>query len=111
MVQFKRKSNHQVVIYCVYNNSYRLLHQKRILGECALISSLPGKAMRAQVAERSVLKAKPGKLQKTQTWYSVYLFTHWFALQTSNYDLIFDFCVDSASLATSFKKWNVIMTC
>ena len=31
-------------------------------------------------------------------------------LQTSDYDVIFDFCVDSASLATSFKKCNVIMT-
>ena len=25
-------------------------------------------------------------------------------LQTSDYDLFFDFCVDSASLETSFKK-------
>ena len=31
-------------------------------------------------------------------------------LQTSDYDVIFDFCVDSASLATSLKKCNVIMT-
>ena len=31
-------------------------------------------------------------------------------LQTRDYDIIFDFCVDSASLATSFKKWNIIMT-
>ena len=31
-------------------------------------------------------------------------------LQTSDYDVIFDFCVDSVSLATSFKKCNVIMT-
>ena len=30
--------------------------------------------------------------------------------QTSDYDVIFDFCVDSASFATSFKKCNVIMT-
>ena len=30
--------------------------------------------------------------------------------QTSDYDVIFDFCVDLASLATSFKKCNVIMT-
>ena len=27
-----------------------------------------------------------------------------FTLQTSNYDVIFDFCVDSASLATSLKR-------
>ena len=32
------------------------------------------------------------------------------ALQTSHYDVIFEVCVDSASLATSFKKCNVIMT-
>ena len=31
-------------------------------------------------------------------------------LQTSDYDVIFHICVDSASLATSFKKCNVIMT-
>ena len=29
---------------------------------------------------------------------------------SSNYDIIFNFCVDSASLATSIKKCNVIMT-
>ena len=32
------------------------------------------------------------------------LFTHCFTLQTSDYDVIFDFCVNSASLATSFKS-------
>ena len=32
------------------------------------------------------------------------------ALQTSDYDVIFYVCVDSASLATSFKKCSVIMT-
>ena len=31
-------------------------------------------------------------------------------IQNSDYDIIFDFCVDSASLALSFKKCNVIMT-
>ena len=31
-------------------------------------------------------------------------------LQTSDYDVFFDFCVVSASLATLFKKCNVIMT-
>ena len=43
--------------------------KKRILGECLLISSLPGKALRtrvdiARLAERftCVLKAEPGKL-------------------------------------------------
>ena len=33
-----------------------------------------------------------------------------FTLQTRDYDVIEDTCVDSASLATSFKKCNVIMT-
>ena len=32
------------------------------------------------------------------------------ALQTSDYGIIFDVCVDLASLATSFEKCNVIMT-
>ena len=31
-------------------------------------------------------------------------------LQTSDYDVMFYFCVDSASLATSFKKCNIMMT-
>ena len=33
-----------------------------------------------------------------------------FLYQTSHYDVMFDFCVDSVSLATSFKKCNAIMT-
>ena len=32
------------------------------------------------------------------------------SFQTSDYDVIFYFCVDPVSLATSFKKCNVIMT-
>ena len=32
-------------------------------------------------------------------------------LQTSDYDVLFNFCVDSASLTMSFKKCNVIMPC
>ena len=31
-------------------------------------------------------------------------------LKTIDYDVILDFCVDSASLTTSYKKCNVIMT-
>ena len=31
-------------------------------------------------------------------------------LQTSDYDVIFYFCIGSASIATSLKKSNVIMT-
>ena len=41
---------------------------------------------------------------------SINQFTHCFTIQTSYYDVIFDICVDTASLATSFKKCNVIMT-
>ena len=67
------------------------------------MSSLLGKALRKRVDiasdSTSILKAEPCKLdyQKTQTWYSIYQFTHCFTLQTSDYDVIFDFCVDSAS--------------
>ena len=43
-----------------------MMQQKRILGECLLISSLPGKALRTlvDIASDSIcfLKAKPGKL-------------------------------------------------
>ena len=43
------------------------------------------------------LEAQPGTFDiKMPTWYSIYQFTHCFTLQTSNYDVIFDFCVDSA---------------
>ena len=49
-----------------------------------------------------VLKAEPGNLD-TCTWYSIYQITHCFTLQTRDYDVIFDFCIDSAYLATSFK--------
>ena len=45
-----------------------------------------------------------------QTWYSIYQFIHCFTLETCNYDVIFDICIDSASLATLFKKCNIIMT-
>ena len=40
----------------------------------------------------------------------IYQFTHCFTLQTSDYDVFFYFYIDSASLATSFKKCNDIMT-
>ena len=71
-----------------------------------MISSLPGKALRMLVdIARLALVSKDANLV---FYLSVY--THCFTLQTSDYDVIFDFCVDSASLATSFKKCNVIMT-
>ena len=58
------------------------------------------------------LKAEPGKLDTKNAnlvfYLSVYLLLN--PPLTSDYDVIVDFCVDSASLATSFKKCNVIMT-
>ena len=58
-----------------------------------------------------VLKAKPGKLDiKIRKPGILFIGLRIGSLQTSDYDVIFDFCVDSASLATSFKKCNVIMT-
>ena len=45
---------------------------------------------------KSVLKAEPGKLVIIRRE-PVYQFTHCFNLKTSDYDVIFDFCVDSAS--------------
>ena len=81
-------------------------------------SSFPGKALRtlvdiARLAERFNMRSQ-GRAwsigyQKMQTWYSIQ-FTHCFSLQTSDYDVVFDLYVDSVSLATSFKKCNVIMT-
>ena len=45
-----------------------------------------------------ILKAEPGKFDiKKRTWYSIYEFTPCFTLQTSDYDVIFDFSVDLAS--------------
>ena len=44
--------------------------------------------------------------QKMQTGYILFI-----SLPIgSDYDMIIEFCVDSASLATSFKKCNVIKT-
>ena len=60
-----------------------------------------------------VLKAEPGKLDIKRRanlvfYLSVYPLLN--TLQTSDDGVIFDFCVDSASLATSFKNCNVIIT-
>ena len=74
-----------------------------------LISRLQGKVLRTLLRASDstfVLKAEPGKLE---TWYSIYQFTNCFTLQ-SDYDVIFEFCVESAALTTSFKKSNGIMT-
>ena len=73
---------------------------------CLLISSLPGKALRmlveiARLAERfnmhSQSRAWRTWYQNTRTRYSFYQFTHCFTLQTSDYNVIFNFCVDSVS--------------
>ena len=66
-----------------------------------LISSLPGKALRILVA----IARLAGNI-----WYSIYQFIHCCTLITSDFDVIFDCCVSSASLVTSFKECNVIMT-
>ena len=59
-----------------------------------------------------VLKAEPGKLDIKRREPGILFISLPIVdtLLTSDYDVIFDFCVDSASLATSFKKCNVIMT-
>ena len=59
-----------------------------------------------------VLKAKPGKLdiKRANLVFHLSVYPLLDTLQASDCDVIFDFCVDSASLATSFKKCNVIMT-
>ena len=54
-----------------------------------------------------VLEAEPGKLDIKKHEPCILFISF---LQTSDYDVIIDFCVDSASLATSFKKCNLIMT-
>ena len=83
------------------------------------MSSLPGKAFKtlvdiARLAEqfdmRSQSRAWLTSYQKTQTWYFIYLFTSLLTGQTSDIDVFIDFCVNSMSLTTSFKKCNVIMT-
>ena len=55
-----------------------------------------------------VLKAELGKLDIKRCKPGI-LFISLPIVEHSN-DVIFDFCVDSASLATSFLKCNVIMT-
>ena len=49
-------------------------------------------------------------IKRREPGIQIFQFTHCFSLQTSDYDVISYFCVDSASLATSMKKFNVIMT-
>ena len=68
-----------------------------MLGECLLISSLPGKSSGmlvdiARLAERFNMRSRSRNFQ----------FTSWLTLQTSEYDVIIEFRVDSMSLTTSF---------
>ena len=56
----------------------------------------------------SVLKAEPGKLDFKRREPGILFISLPYCF--SDYDVIFDFCVDSASSATSFKECNVIMT-
>ena len=61
--------------------------------------------LKAEAGKLDIERHKPGIL-----FYQFSEFTHCFTWQTSDSDVIFDFCVDLALLATSFKKCNVIMT-
>ena len=90
----------------------------RILGECRLISGLPGKVLRTLVdseASQGIQHAfskinRVNMISKDANlvfYLSVYPLFH---IQTSDYDVFFYFCVNSVSLATALKKCNVIMT-
>ena len=57
-----------------------------------------------QKMARDVLSRSQTLYQKTRTRYFIYQLTHCFTLQTSDYDVIFDFCVDLASLGRHSKK-------
>ena len=70
-----------------------MFYIERILGECLLISSLPGKALRTLLTSRGlpsdltcVLKAEPGKLYIKRRERQCILFI---SLQTGDYDVIF----------------------
>ena len=88
--------------------------------ECVLISSLPGKVLRTLVDIATLGRAiqhafsKPSLVnlisKDTNLVFYLSVFPLLKTLRTSDYDVISDVCVDSASLATSFKKCNLIMT-
>ena len=78
-----------------------------------LISSLLGKASRTLVESRGlssdstcVLEAEPGKLDIKRGKPCILFISLQICvtLQTSEYDVIIDVCVDLTSLTTSFKK-------
>ena len=54
----------------------------------------------------SLLKALPGKLDIKRREPGILFIS---LPIVSDYDVIFDCCVDSASLTMSFKKYNIIM--
>ena len=60
-----------------------------------------------------ILEDQPGKLdiKRREPGILCISLPSWFTLQTSEYDVMINFWVESASLATPFKKCNVIMTC
>ena len=73
------------------------------MGECVLISSLLGMALRTLVESRGlpsdstcVVQAEPGKFDiKLRELAVVFYFIS--LLETNDYDVIIDICVDSAS--------------
>ena len=72
------------------------------------------KALRTLIGSRGlpsdwtcVLEAEPGKLDIKRREPGILFIS---TPQTIDDDVIIDFCVDLALLATSFKKWNIVMT-
>ena len=74
----------------------------------------PGKALRmrvdiARLAERFNMRSQNRASKDANLVFYLSVFPL-FTLQASDYDVFFDFCVDSASLSTSFKTCNVVIT-
>ena len=76
-----------------------------------LISSLPGKALRtfvdiARLARQAFSNLSLVNLISKVANLVFYLsaYTSWFTLETSKYDVMIDFCVNSASLVVSLKS-------
>ena len=65
----------------------------------------------ARLAERLNMRSQSqAQLNMISKYARLIFYLSVYPQQTSNYHVIFDFCVDSVSLATLFKKCNVIMT-
>ena len=84
----------------------------------SLISSVPGKAL-GRLLNREVCRVIQHAFSKqipvhliTKDANLVFCLSVYklFTLQTSDYDVIIEFSVDSMSLTTSFKKGNVMVT-